>query len=1315
METAFHMLRFNKIQAVAAFLFYAIVTVDCMAQPSRFFDAWRWVEFDIESGLPSNHTYAILETEQGTPWVFTTLGVAWFDDYIWHQVQFPATVPLTKPQSFYADSRDRIVIVYDSTVFVGDTSGFERLSISSVQHAVPLPEGGLLLLRGELGKPKRLDIWSDGDLTPTPMPDDVAAGTPPGLWRTQSGNIWFSAGKYLFNWQQGKWEPRFNARSADFPVSCSAIAENRSRSGLVLVYRPFSSRGLWEWRTGGELILNTHLKGEDIKSADISPNGMALLAFESGYYLVRYADHWSALDLEQPSARQVEMVKFRKNGDLWMCTERGLRLFRYSSERWQFESARPLSPDSYVNDILLASDSSLWLATGAGLRVYKKDGRETSIRQLLGRTIYTATGLLEDREGNIWVCSGSDFQGAYRWNGSTWAKVGQGTPLGSARIHRMRLDNRGRVWLLGISKLLEPARDEREPGAFVFENGSITKWSVSEGLPAGRVYAFEEGADGSRWFGTIAGLSRWKNGSWQHWTRKDLFSAEKVFTLAIDREGQVWFSDSKGVVGVIVAGGNARHITTDDGLLDERVYEIKVDGNNRIWCTTPTGLAVYSNGVWGHFDEAMGIQNSPLWPVLPTEDKVFVGSHAGLTVLRLTELDQSPPRVELDPPMTSGNAALLRWKTFARWAEIPPDHIETRYRFDDQSWSHWTNAHEAHLRNLAPGDYKFEVQTRALTGGDSSSYRTTQATVTITIPLTEDPRIMIPVGISSVVLLGIVIGMTTRARREKQKRLREELRRQQEHSERLAQVDKLKSRFFANISHEFRTPLTLVVGPIGQALSQIDDAWAREKLAMAHRNAKKLHGLINQLLDFSKIESGTMKLSVGWGDVVSFVHRIVQSFHSWAEQKKQTLEFESAESTIAGYFDHDNLEKILNNIISNALKFTPEGGSIRIHLSVSDLAGSESGPSGIPRRIRISVADTGIGIAHEDLLHIFDRFYRVDESHRVEGSGIGLALTKELVELHHGSIVVQSVPEKGTEFIVLLPLEFYGPDEIAAPAVEGTEEHSAHQFTKTTDRSEKDTDDSLETIVLVVEDSADVRVYIKDHLIPEYSVVEAQDGSEGLAKARAIVPDLIISDVMMPLMDGYQLSKELKQDERTSHIPIILLTARAGAEDKVQGLELGADDYLTKPFDARELVVRIRNLIEGRRRLREKYSKGVTLKPGEVTFASMEDVFLQKAVSVVEECMSDEHFTVDQFSLQMNMSRMQLHRKLRGLTNQSATEFIRSMRLMRAHDMLVKNVGSISEIAYQTGFGSLTYFERTYRERFGYSPRETREKTQHNV
>jgi signal transduction histidine kinase/DNA-binding response OmpR family regulator len=600
-------------------------------------------------------------------------------------------------------------------------------------------------------------------------------------------------------------------------------------------------------------------------------------------------------------------------------------------------------------------------------------------------------------------------------------------------------------------------------------------------------------------------------------------------------------------------------------------------------------------------------------------------------------------------------------------------------------------------------------------------------------------------------------------------------------------IDEMKSRFFANISHEFRTPLTLILGPIrkwrerfaneqqqrhpersrrvsGETVTGFDFAQPdvdemHKDLTMAERNAQRLLRLINQLLDLSKLEGGAMKLQTSRGNIVPFVKGLTSSFESSADMRRVAVSIHADRDEIEVYFDKDKLEKILTNLLSNAFKFTPEGGEVTVAVyrhSDSALAGEESDSSAIrqiasvaalPRNdgagfVTIAIADTGIGIPAEELPRVFDRFYQVDSSQtrEHEGSGIGLALTKELVELHHGSISVKSEVGKRTEFTVTLPLgrEHLKDDEIVeepplgvilspAQAVDrvrdarlpvmnkggGQEESETknQMLHPTFSRDQRDHDSvGQKSIVLVVEDNADVRAYMREHLVSGYDVQEAHDGEEGIDKAKEIIPDLIISDVMMPKKDGYELCQTLKSDEKTSHIPIILLTAKAGTENKIEGLETGADDYLTKPFDAKELLVRAKNLIDLRRKLRERFSVGQVLKPGDIAVTSIDDAFLKKAMSLVERRMGDEEFGVEQLRDELGMSRTQLHRKLTALTNQSAGDFIRYMRLQRAKDLLTKNGGTVSEIAYQVGFSSVAYFTKCFREQFGTVPSEVRKR-----
>jgi DNA-binding response OmpR family regulator/nitrogen-specific signal transduction histidine kinase len=535
-------------------------------------------------------------------------------------------------------------------------------------------------------------------------------------------------------------------------------------------------------------------------------------------------------------------------------------------------------------------------------------------------------------------------------------------------------------------------------------------------------------------------------------------------------------------------------------------------------------------------------------------------------------------------------------------------------------------------------------------------------------------------------------------------------------AEKLQEIDRVKSRFFANISHEFRTPLTLILGPLEKLLAENVQEPVKKQYRLMLRNGRRLLRLINQLLDLARLEAGSMSLKARQENIVQLLKGIVLSFSSLAERKQITLKFHASEESIIVYVDRDKLEKIVSNLLSNAFKFTPEGGKISVQLTVNSdqLTANQLYTD---HCLLITVEDTGIGIHPDKLEKIFDRFYQADDSYtrEQEGSGIGLALTKELVELHHGEIYVISEIGKGSTFIVRLPLgkehlkqeevvEEVFSDQFSVISEQGVDSPSIQPSIDPSIQAQATSDQ--QPVLLIVEDNADVRAYIRDYLDEDYQIIEAVDGNEGFEEAVRVVPDLIISDVMMPKIDGYELCRKLKTDERTSHIPVILLTARAGGESKVEGLETGADDYIIKPFDARELQVRVKNLIEQRRKLRECFRKEITLQPKAIAITSMDEQFLQKAMAAVEQNLSDAEFSTDEFARQVAMSRSQLHRKLYALTGQSTHEFIRAYRLHRAAQLLQHRAGTVSEICYDVGYNSLSHFAKAFREQFGQSPSE---------
>lgn len=520
-----------------------------------------------------------------------------------------------------------------------------------------------------------------------------------------------------------------------------------------------------------------------------------------------------------------------------------------------------------------------------------------------------------------------------------------------------------------------------------------------------------------------------------------------------------------------------------------------------------------------------------------------------------------------------------------------------------------------------------------------------------------------------------------------------------DNAQKLKEYDALKTSFFTNISHELRTPLTLILGPLTKLAAHEKNPDLSEEYQLMLRNARRLLELINQLLELSKLQKGFMKLQVRQGSLNAFTKRIVNAFESYSAETAIHLSYSGISDDFSAWFDADKIEKILVNLVTNAFKFTSRNGKIAVSLGISG------------QRAVFVVSDTGTGIDPQHLPHIFDPFFQGerDINRRFEGTGIGLALVKELIDLHHGNIEVSSRPGEGTTFTFSFPV-----DADSYQAAETDNRLHLEEETKTLTipapevsqlpKAIEKTEENL--LVLIVDDHADMRYFIRKNLPPDFSTLEAENGLKGFEMAAESIPDVIVADVMMPVVDGLEMVKKLKNDERTSHIPVIMLTARAGDESKIEGLCTRADDYLTKPFNPDELNIRLQNLIENRRIVREKYQRFITVEPTEEEVISVDDQFLKKALAMVEDHIADTDFDTTRFCSLMGMSRTNLHRKLKALTNQSATEFIRSIRLKKAACLLKQNAGNVSEIAWQTGFNNLSYFNRCFKEQFGINPSE---------
>ena len=551
-----------------------------------------------------------------------------------------------------------------------------------------------------------------------------------------------------------------------------------------------------------------------------------------------------------------------------------------------------------------------------------------------------------------------------------------------------------------------------------------------------------------------------------------------------------------------------------------------------------------------------------------------------------------------------------------------------------------------------------------------------------------------------IVALSLVLGKIIEAAEQEKLRTEKALLTEKLEAEKLHELDAVKTQFFTNISHEFRTPLTLILNPIDDLMKK----YPHETLLRSmKRNAQSLLTLINQLLDLSKLESKQMTPNASKVELVSYFRLLTSAYSSLAESRQIRFRCEQNQPECWGSIDTEKVEMLVNNLLSNAFKFTEKGGEVEVKVEYNEAAFGDG-------RLLLRVRDTGIGIASDTLPKIFDRFYQVEGSmnRRFEGTGIGLALVKELVEVMQGTIRVESAVERGTTFFVELPLGSCSEeaDESTLPSIQPAAVMKiADDEPLIPAQQSADTDN----IVLIVDDNADIRAYIRSIFEQEYKTIEAVNGVEGLQKAFEQIPDLIVSDLMMPEMDGFEFCQSLKSDERTSHIPIIMLTAKADIESRIEGLELGADDYLTKPFHKEELVVRVKNLIVQRELLRRKYEKQIVdLKPSEIILPSIDEKFIKKAYQVIEAHLSESAFSIEQLAQEMNVSSVVLRRKIKALTGQSSTQFVRKYRLHKAANRLRNDTDTVSAIAFEVGFESLSYFTKVFQEEFGQSPSEYR-------
>lgn len=963
---------------------------------------------------------------------------------------------------------------------------------------------------------------------------------------------------------------------------------------------------------------------------------------------------------------------------------------------------------NWVRSIYQENKRILWVGLGNGGAYGGHDGKGGVGRMDIEAETFTHFKLTRDDDGQ------DDF---------------------SYTVYNICEDKEGHLWLgAGPGGIFRSDKDKKEFKHFkIFKNDSLS----------GAVYLniVRIDSSGDLWTSDFAG-----DGTLYLYDRKEdkfnpYLKGFKMYNLLIDDKGWLLISTwEKGLLHLNPVDCTYTQYTKKDGLPSNEGLDIVKGENGVFWVNTRVGPAKFDTKTGEISPVGLPKHRYNTGIFKASDNQIYLGSNNGLSSFYPDQVLGNPY-----PPQVSISDLLISEKNYLS-GKNDSDELSFSHNQNDIAFKYiglhfstpeknqyqymlkplddeWINAgfeRTVRYANLSPDSYNFQVKA---TNSDGVWSEKTDA-----VQFTINPPWWLTWWAYTIYFFVTIIAIYGIRKYELNRiRLKNQLNLESVTSEKLRELDQVKSRFFANISHEFRTPLTLILGQISNTLSNKLDSKIKNNLEVANRNAQRLLHLINQLLDLSKIESGSMNVKSVHADIVLFTKNIFFSFESLAAGKNIFLNCKCDHDRIEINYESEKLEKVFLNLLSNAFKFTPEGGKIEIAIMCPPLSVFDNKVSA-NRFIEIIISDTGIGIPAENIPHLFNRFYQVDNSTTREhqGTGIGLALSKELVELHGGKISVASKVGAGSTFTVQLPFE-------NGDIINGKSLKIEKELSKSVNDKEAIINDSLfldeidlsstktsnikennKEIILVVEDNSDVRNYITEQLTNDFQIFEAEDGQEGISLAKTHTPDLIITDVMMPKVDGYQLTTDLKQDEKTSHIPIIMLTAKAEFDSKIEGFKTGADDYIIKPFSAKELLVRVKNLIATRRQLRRQFSKATIIKPSDVTAVSVDQQFLKKIITTVERYIENEQFSVDKLAEEANMSVSQLNRKLRALIDQPAGRLIRSMRLQRAADLLKKESGTIAEICYQVGYNDQTSFTRAFKKQFGDSPSKYKIKIKKN-
>jgi signal transduction histidine kinase/ligand-binding sensor domain-containing protein/DNA-binding response OmpR family regulator len=1294
--------------------------------------AYRFDPAD-KSGYRSKEVTCMYEDGTGKLWVGTMGGGLYFFDRFHDQFQ-----PYKKISTSKENPDNYIKTMY------GDKYG--RLWIGTL--------GGLYVLDPKTQK--ELFYRQAGN-----TPNQLSPGIILCIFRDSQQRMWIGTGKGLYLYNEASNNFRSFRHEINNPASIpndgiNTIAECQntlwigtnyglsSLSSDLKTFRNFKYSVDDDSTLSGNLIYSIAASGDNIWVG--TEGGLDILDPVSGKVKRYNHDERNKFSV---SSKSIRCIYNDPQGIYWIGTYQGgvdkydknLTLFN-SKQNNAYDPAGLNSP--FVSSFAENKDGDIFVGTdGGGLNLFHLKSGLFSHIPIKSKEKNNSAGLpiltmMLDRSQQLWIGTFQDGVFIYNTKTGGYQQLMAGkdaSHINNNEIFCFKEDSHGKIWIGtnggGVNVF--------DPVTKTFLKYVSNPVSADERqLPVNDyIRAIEEDHEGNIWIGTygsgVAVLNP-KSQKFRSFSDKNTGMAiNRAFSLMEDHNGNMWVGTAGD--GLFCFNSSRKKLvsyTAPENLPDGVIHKLLEDPNGNVWLSTGKGICKFDAALkkFTRYSAYNGLQTDAFIDgsgIRTKKGLLFFGGAEGFNYI--------DPKLEVNlnnnvPPVffnalkvnnivvpAGDHSPLKQDISVAKQIDLDykqnfsisysainftlPQQNKYAYilKSFNKSWNYVGSATTAYYTNLDPGEYVFMV--RAC--NNDGIWNNTGAQIRIII----HPPIWMT-WYAYLLYAAIVAGVLLFVRHRGINKLKTKLAIEQERreAERVHELDQLKIKFLTNLSHEFRTPISLIMAPADKLLAEHKDDQTTGQLAVILRNARRLLNLVNQLLDFRKLEEHELKLSLGEGEIISFISGVVDSFHDLAETRGIALEFNTPHEKLFVRFDHDKVERILFNLLSNAFKFTLAGGTVAVDLAQHRTSQPDK------TVLELKVSDNGIGIDADTKQLIFKRFYQAGGTSSVNpGSGIGLSITKEFVEMHDGSISVVSETGKGSVFSVLLPLEVFADSSVnvGLPAKTIVDEKD--------NRSK--TNNSLPIVempvLLIVEDNDEFRYYIKDNLKTQYKIIEASNGEEGWDKALSCHPDLIISDITMPCMNGIALSRKIKADKRTSHIPFIMLTARTGEDEQLRGLESGANDYLTKPFNFEILSVKIKNLLQLNTSFKNTYTRQLKVVHTGMEIESSKEKFLAKVINYIDNNLNNPKFSVVDLSQHLAMSRGALYTKIFELTGLPPVEFIRSYKLDRAAILLLKSDLTISQIAYEAGFATPHYFSRSFKDKFNMLPTEYRRLEKHSV